>query len=525
MPAILVADVLSGEPIPLDEGLQIAKQIAEALEAAHEQAIIHRDLKPANIKVRRDGTVKVLDFGLAKAMDVGAAAAGGPAGLSMSPTVLSPVVSGVGMILGTAAYMAPEQARGKSVDKRADIWAFGVVLFEIVTGTRLFPGDEVSEVLASVLARDPDLAAAPRRVRRLLTRCLAKDPKKRLRDIGDAMSLVDDEESPAADRDTIASRVHGDGVASPDGRTLAYYDAGADGAQALVVRTLATGEVRRVPNSATTAPSRDSLFWSPDSKQLVRGSASSADVFDISTGATRRLCDCRYVGGNWNDSRTILLGGFADRPGISRLTLTDSKPVAATAAAASRGELDTWPAFLPEGDRFLFTRVTFDGGSTPVWSPDGSRLAFTASRHGVNLPFQRATDGTGSEVLLFSTPSAQNIGNDLWVARMENRTGATPVPYLVAAGLQQQAQFSPDGRFVAYGSDQSGTFEIYVLPNAAGGKWLVSQRGGVEPRWSRDGRDRFYFSGQTLMAVPISRQPTLSTGTPVALFDAPVQPG
>jgi Tol biopolymer transport system component len=182
-----------------------------------------------------------------------------------------------------------------------------------------------------------------------------------------------------------------------------------------------------------------------------------------------------------------------------------------------------------------------------VWSPDGSRLAFTAVRDGVSLPFQRAANGTGSDVPLFSyrgnawandwssdgrrviftTPSTGNIGNDLWVAPMEDTVGGKPIPYLVAAGLQQQAQFSPDGRFVAYGSDQSGTFEIYVqpFPNAADGKWLVSNRGGVEPRWSRDGKELFYFSGQTLMAVSVNLQPTFSNGAPVALFDAPIQPG
>src|SRR5713226_7133908 len=130
--------------IPLDEALPIAKQIADALEAAHEQGIIHRDLKPANIKVRSDGTVKVLDFGLAKALEP---AAGSSPSMSMSPTLTTPAMTQAGMILGTAAYMSPEQARGKTVDKRADIWAFGAVLFEMLAGRRAFPGDDVSEVL------------------------------------------------------------------------------------------------------------------------------------------------------------------------------------------------------------------------------------------------------------------------------------------------------------------------------------------------------------------------------------------
>ena len=198
----LVMELVEGEDlsqriargaIPLDDALPIAKQIAEALEAAHEQGIIHRDLKPANIKVRADGTVKVLDFGLAKAMEP---AAGSSPSVSMSPTLMSPAqMSGVGVILGTAAYMAPEQAKGRTVDKRADIWAFGVVVYEMLTGRRLFAAEDVSETLAAVLTRTVDLtampAAMPPRVQRLLARCLDRDPRMRLRDIGEARVEID----------------------------------------------------------------------------------------------------------------------------------------------------------------------------------------------------------------------------------------------------------------------------------------------------------------------------------------------
>ena len=181
----LVMELVEGEDlsqpiargaIAIDEALPIAKQIAEALEAAHEQGIVHRDLKPANIKVRSDGTVKVLDFGLAKATEP--AASSSPA-LAMSPTITSTGVTEAGMILGTAAYMSPEQARGKSVDKRSDIWAFGLVLYEMLTGRAAFAGDTITDVLAAIVTREPDWttlpATTPASVRRLLARCLEKD--------------------------------------------------------------------------------------------------------------------------------------------------------------------------------------------------------------------------------------------------------------------------------------------------------------------------------------------------------------
>jgi len=182
-----LADRIAKGAIPLDIVLPIAAQIAEALEAAHEQGIIHRDLKPANIKVRPDGTVKVLDFGLAKALEPVAAI---PASVSMSPTITTPAMTQAGMILGTAAYMSPEQARGKAVDKRVDIWAFACVVYEMLTGQRAFGGDEVSDTLAFIITRDIDWAAlpdtTPSGVRRMLRRCLEKDLRRRFRDIADA---------------------------------------------------------------------------------------------------------------------------------------------------------------------------------------------------------------------------------------------------------------------------------------------------------------------------------------------------
>ena len=197
----LVMELVEGEDlsqriargaIPLDEALPIARQIADALEAAHEQGIIHRDLKPANIKVRIDGAVKVLDFGLAKAMEP---AAGSSPSVSMSPTLTTPAMTQAGIILGTAAYMSPEQAKGRAVDKRADIWAFGVVLYEMVTGARGYAAEDVSDTLAAVLTREVDWttlpSTTPPRLVALLRDCLVRDPKQRLRDMGEARRVLD----------------------------------------------------------------------------------------------------------------------------------------------------------------------------------------------------------------------------------------------------------------------------------------------------------------------------------------------
>src|SRR5262245_44614713 len=186
--------------LPIDEALPIAKEIAGALEAAHAQGIVHRDLKPANIRITPDGRVKVLDFGLAKALnqDNQSATADG-----MNSPTLTARATQMGVILGTAAYMSPEQARGRPVDKRTDIWAFGCVFYEMLTGRRLFAGEDITETLASVVKEQPDLTRVPSSVQRLLKRCLEKDPRQRLKDIGDAWDLIDP--APAASTPTEAS--------------------------------------------------------------------------------------------------------------------------------------------------------------------------------------------------------------------------------------------------------------------------------------------------------------------------------
>ncbi len=203
-----LADRVAQGPIPLDEALPIAKQIAEALEAAHEHGIIHRDLKPANIKLRPDGTVKLLDFGLAKAIE-GSGGPGGGIDLMNSPTITSPaMMTGVGMILGTAAYMSPEQAKGRVVDKRSDVWAFGAVLYEMLTARRAFEGDDVSDTLANVLKSQPDWSALPPNVPPaigvVIRRCLEKDRTRRVADAATVAFILDEAASLTATAESAA---------------------------------------------------------------------------------------------------------------------------------------------------------------------------------------------------------------------------------------------------------------------------------------------------------------------------------
>ena len=403
---------MAGSAIPIDEALPIAGQVAEALEAAHEQGIVHRDLKPANIKLRADGTVKVLDFGLARPATTG----GTGADALNSPTFTSPAALTMGgMILGTAAYMAPEQARGKTVDKRADIWAFGLVLYEMLVGRTAFAGDTITDVLAAVLTREPDWTAlpatTPASIKRLLVRCLEKDPKRRLRDIGDARLEIEEaiarglDDGGASESLTGAARVaaaprvrpwvsaaagfavaaiaiaglavsgvwprartpearplrvslvHTEGsevgapAISPDGRRVAYRARRSDGMPLLWVRDLASGEAQPLADTEDASLP----FWSPDSSDLGFFSGVSLKRVSAVGGPVRILVD--YLGtypgagGTWSSDGTIVFSGQFD---LFRVP-ANGGAVSIVTKAPTKDWSYYWPTFLPDGRRFLFT--------------------------------------------------------------------------------------------------------------------------------------------------------------------------
>jgi Tol biopolymer transport system component len=409
--AALVMELVEGEdlaeriargPIPIDDVLPIAKQIVAALEAAHEQGIIHRDLKPANVKVRPDGTVKVLDFGLAKTLEPPASRQLA-SNLVNSPTLTSPAMTHAGTILGTAAYMAPEQAKGHPVDKRADIWAFGVVVFEMVTGKPLFASGSVAETFAAILSKTPDWSQAPARLRPLLQATLEPDPRHRLRDIGDAFRLIDAAASPAEARSrrpsaallamgvvtlvAVALGVAGWtwraasspraelrlqvalppraapelGMAlSPDGQRLAFVVVAADGTRSAWVRDLDDFAARPVPGAddLDTNP----LSWSDDSRWLGFSSRAAFMKADIVAGGTPlRIKDGGQIGATWNADGTIVFGTNPGRGvggAIYRLSAGRGDQVQLTTIDTARGEYaHHHPTFLPDGRRFLYLRA------------------------------------------------------------------------------------------------------------------------------------------------------------------------
>jgi Tol biopolymer transport system component len=409
----LVMELVPGEspkgPLPLETALNYAKQIADALEAAHDKGIIHRDLKPANIMITPAGVVKVLDFGLAALPNrdrEGADSVNSPT-LTISPTR-------AGMILGTAGYMSPEQARGKLVDKRADIWAFGVVLFEMLTGQRLFEGETVSDTLAAVLKEEPDWMRVPAKVRRLLQACLQKDPKQRLQAIGDwKLMLMEDAPiaaAPSRSRLGIAGWVAAGIFAlvaaalafvhfrekppvaelsrfqipmpanlnfpgptaaaevSPDGRKLAFPAAGADGKAHMWIRSFDSLDARLLPGTELAgAPAP--FLWSSDSRFIAfLSSDHKLKKVDISGGPAQTLCEAATVGGgSWSPDGTILFGSFAAGV-VMRVSAAGGTPTALTALDPARQERNhAFPKLLPDGRHFLYFRASSTPGASGIY--------------------------------------------------------------------------------------------------------------------------------------------------------------
>ena len=503
-----LADRIAQGSVPLDEALPIGRQIANALEAAHELGIVHRDLKPANVKVRPDGTVKVLDFGLAKALDSSANAAGD----SLPPTVTSPVMTRAGAVLGTAAYMSPEQARGKPADHRADVWAFGCVLYEMLTGRRAFDGEHASDALARVLEREPDFSrlsrGTPLSILRLLRRCLEKDPSRRLHHIADARLDLDDEAT--ADQIRPPRRLHvavwmltgllaggllaGFGIRlantpgsnpvtrfvfslppdvrlrdpmaiSPDGKTLVYAGTSAAGSRLY----------RRDFDALESAPIRGTEggglpFFSPDGDWVGFFHGRTIKKVPVDGGAAETLYEAGEVlRATWLPDDSIV---FGSNSGLMRLPASEGKARQLTVVDRARGEIEHHsPVGLPGGRAVLFTvhSGVRDAQHIEVVSLDSGERA-------------RVVDGSGSRFVTSGYVAfAYQQSGSLWVAPFdEKRLRLTGPPTPVVEGIEISDGWIPTIAVGANGSlaYTTGDTESSYLPRTL--VW-VDRMGRQEP--------------------------------------------
>jgi Tol biopolymer transport system component len=525
-----LAERLKRGRLPIEDALTLARQIADGVEAAHYRGIVHRDLKPANIKITKDGAVKVLDFGLAKLAhpDV----AGAPQDATLSPTITSPAfVTGVPMLLGTAAYMSPEQAKGREADKRSDIWAFGCVLFEMLAGRRPFDGDEIAEVLGAVVRLDPAWEALPAglplAIRRLLEGCLAKDPSRRIADMSVAKFLLENASNlaaPAAVPATTGPRVWvwaaaGAAIAAivttgswyalsprpaapqvtrfeiaptgnaavsvdpvsrdltimPDGRRIVYVTLGPPTGPQLLVRRLDQLDTAvLIAEGAPRAP-----FGSPDGAavgfvNLGSGRDASPELrtVAVSGGPVAALCtlDGQSRGATWGDDGQIVFATSNPETGLQRVPASGGEPVVLTRPDRARGESDhLWPHALPGGKGVLFTIVSARGGADPYQI---AVLDPGTSRFRVVLDGGSQAQYTRSGHLVYAAGGALHaVAFDL--DRLEARGPSVLVTREVTTLENGTAQFdiSQDGALIY----------VPVAPAQARTMVWVNRRGGEEP--------------------------------------------
>ena len=459
--------------IPVDEALAIAKQVAEALEAAHEAGIIHRDLKPANIKLRADATVKVLDFGLAKGAAAAAAAAPDAA---FSPTFTSPALTQMGVILGTAAYMAPEQAKGQLVDKRADIWAFGLVLYEMLTGARPFTGEDASEVLAAILRQEIDWAplpaATPQSIRQLLRRCLERKPKDRMHDIADARIVIND----------VLTKADEPAPPPPAPRTRGFGVAALVGVLALV----AGGVIGR---------------FTP----LLSGTAPGNVTFERLTFKPGHFTNARFA----PDGQTLFLSASWDRYDGSLFQIRPKAgelgiglPGWELLSVSRTGELAVLLPKVETGNPYFASgtlAVVSASGGTPReltddvlsadWSPDGKSLAVvkhTGGKWRVEYPIgTQIYESLTRIVWIRVSPRDDGIAffrddDDGWGVVVAQRAGGTRV---LSSGWSDwwNLAWSPDGDEIWFGASNEGSgASLYAVSRAGRVRPLLSSPGTLE---------------------------------------------
>jgi Tol biopolymer transport system component len=549
-----LADRIERGPLPIDEAVPIARQIGEALEAAHELGIVHRDLKPANIKVTPDGIVKVLDFGLAKSLGPASAASVGQA--SVSPTITSPAMTAQGIILGTAAYMAPEQARGRPVDRRADIWAFGCVLFEMLTARRAFTGADISETMAAVLRAEPDWAAlppdTPPSIRRLLTRCLRKDPKERLQHVGDArlelsaadeasigrtplyqrrgsrafaaaapvgaaivsgvavwLAMSDGPDSPAPPTRfaiTLADAVLTSPIAiAPDGRTI-VYSAVRGGVTQMYRRALGQFEATAIAGSE----GGEAPMVSPDGQWVGFVAGEKLMKVPLTGGAPVTLADAPAFGGaHWTGDDRIVFGSQAP---VRLAEVSGNGGRARTIAEPTPGvRFFNDPHVLPGGRAILYSSISLAGlgsahvglvvpetGEQRVLIESASQARYLASGHLAfvrdrtlwTVPFDR------ERLALTGEPQPTSIA--VWsYAAAAGTFASVPAPPLRTAlvWVDRQGRRTPvthDERVYRYPRLSPDETRVAVVVEAGNGQadlWMLDPRRGSMTRLRTGGRN------------------------------------